>query len=632
MTLSTEAIKTAVFDGNGSTVAFAFTFKCFAQADLVVTLTRGSASGTSGVEETEALTTNYTVSLNANQNSSPGGTVTMAVAPAAGSPAEKLLISNAPSYTQGTDITNGGAFFANVVEDMVDRNTILSRRAQEITTRAIQIPVTDDTGTTVALPTETLRANKAIVFSSTGNVGVSVDDYIDQAAASATSASAAAASALVASSAASAVALPFTFSTTTTMADPGSGVVRVNNSSLASVSAIAFDALSTDTGSPDISDFLVTWDDSTSTINGHLMIVQEGTPANFAVFAVGAVTDNTGWLSVAVTYVDGGSSLFTNSSKVRCNFTRAGDKGETGSTGSTGAAGSGEGVEMVFESTITDTDQGAAKIFLNHGTVSSATIVYLDDVDSNGASINSLVDSFDDSTSTVKGRLTIKKQLAPENYMIFSFGGSVTSASTYSKLTSCTHVVSAGTISDGDAVFVTFSRTGDKGTTGDTGSTGVQGASVGVALLWDTDTSDADSGAGKVFGNNGTFASISQLYIDDVDSAGTNIEAWIQSLDDSTTTSARGTITLVKTTAQTQIGVFTVTGAVVDGTGYWKIPCSHVFSNVGSLSDGDAVTAVFTRTGNIGATGSTGSTGSQGPQGDAGEATNGFAIAMSVAL
>ena len=61
MTLSTEAIKTAVFDGNGSTVAFAFTFKCFAQADLVVTLTRGSASGTSGVEETEALTTNYTV-------------------------------------------------------------------------------------------------------------------------------------------------------------------------------------------------------------------------------------------------------------------------------------------------------------------------------------------------------------------------------------------------------------------------------------------------------------------------------------------------------------------------------------------------------------------------------------------
>ena len=624
MTISSEAIKSSVFSGNGSTVAFAISFKTFDQGDLVVTLTN-----TSHVEAIKTLTTHYTVSLNSNQDSSPGGTVTMSVAPASG---EKLVIVNSPDFIQSTDITNGGAFFANVVEDMVDRNTILARRAQEITGRSIQIPVSDATGTTVALPTETLRANKAIVFSSTGNVGVSVDDYIDQAAASATSASAAAASALVASSAASAVALPFTFSTTTTMADPGSGVVRVNNSSLASVSAIAFDALSTDTGSPDISDFLVTWDDSTSTINGHLMIVQEGTPANFAVFAVGAVTDNTGWLSVAVTYVDGGSSLFTNSSKVRCNFTRAGDKGDTGSTGSTGAAGSGEGVEMVFESTITDTDQGAAKIFLNHGTVSSATIVYLDDVDSNGASINSLVDSFDDSTSTVKGRLTIKKQLAPENYMIFSFGGSVTSASTYSKLTSCTHVVSAGTISDGDAVFVTFSRTGDKGTTGDTGSTGAQGASVGVALLWDTDTSDADSGAGKVFGNNGTFASISQLYIDDVDSAGTNIEAWIQSLDDSTTTSARGTITLVKTVAQTQIGVFTVTGAVVDGTGYWKIPCSHVFSNVGSLSDGDAVTAVFTRTGNIGATGSTGSTGSQGPQGDAGEATNGFAIAMSVAL
>ena len=83
------------------------------------------------------------------------------------------------------------------------------------------------------------------------------------------------------------------------------------------------------------------------------------------------------------------------------------------------------------------------------------------------------------------------------------------------------------------------------------------------------------------------------------------------------------------------MAVFTVNSAVVDGTGYWKIPCTHVMSNVGSLADGNPVTVTFTRTGNIGATGSTGSTGSTGATGAAGsdgEATNGFVIAMAVAL
>jgi hypothetical protein len=627
VTISAEAIKSSVFAGNGSTTAFAFTFKCFAQGDLAVTLT-----STVFIETLLTITTHYTVALNANQNASPGGTVTMGTPPATG---EKLVIVNAPAYTQGTDITNGGAFFANVVEDMVDRNTILARRANEEVGRSIKIPISDDTGTTVLLPTEDLRANKAIVFSSTGAVGVSTDDYVDQTTASAASAATASAAATAAQSAASAVAVPFLMDTgSTTMSDPAGTNFRLNHATVSSVSLIAFGDTSED--GVDVTDYLMTWDDSTSTINGHLILVQEGTPANWAVFTVGAMTDNTDWVQCAVTYVDSGGSLFTNDVTVRCQFIRTGDKGTTGDTGATGATGSGEGLEMTFESTTTDTDQGAGKVWLNHGTVASATIVYLDDVDSNAANINSFVDSFDDSTSTsLKGRITIKKQVAPENYMIFTFAGAVTSASTYSKLTSCVHVVSAGTIADTDAVFVTFSRVGDKGDTGSTGSTGAQGASVGTALLWDTDTSDADSGAGKIFGNNATVASISQLYIDDLDSAGTNIEAWIQTMDDSTTTAARGTITIVKTTAQAQMAVFTVNSAVVDGTGYWKIPCTHVMSNVGSLADGNPVTVTFTRTGNIGATGSTGSTGSTGATGAAGsdgEATNGFVIAMAVAL
>ena len=628
MTISSESIKAGPFSGNDSTTTFAFTFKCFAQGDLKVVLTNSS-----GVDTTLTITTDYTVSLNANQDTSPGGSITTTGSSSPPATGEKLTILNEPAYTQGTDLITGGGFYPDVVETALDRSTILARRAKEEVGRSIQIPVSDSAGTTVLLPTNTLRADKALVFDADGDVGVSVDDYTDQAAASATSAAAAAASATAAASSASAVAIPFLMDTgSTTMSDPAGTNFRLNNATVSSVSLIAFGDTSED--GVDVTDYLMTWDDSTSTINGHLILVQEGTPANWAVFTVGAMTDNTDWVQCAVTHVDSGGSLFTNDITVRCQFIRNGDKGDTGSTGSTGATGSGEGLEMTFESTQTDTDQGAGKVWLN-GAAAAATIVYMDDVDSNAANINSLIDSWDDSTSTsLKGRITIKKQVAPENYIIYTFAGAVTSASTYSKLTSCVHVASAGTIADTDAVFVTFSRVGDKGDTGSTGSTGAQGASVGTALLWDSDTSDADSGNGKIFGNHGTVASISQLYIDDLDSAGTNIEAWIATMDDSTTTAVRGTITIVKTTAQAQMAVFTVTSAVVDGTGYWKIPCTHVMSNVGSLADGDAVTVTFTRTGNIGATGATGGVGVEMPDNtfriqDNGDATKEIAFEAS---
>ena len=612
MTIASESIKAGPFSGNDSTTTFAFTFKCFSSdgTDLKVVLTNSS-----GVDTTLTITTDYTVSLNSNQDTSPGGSITTTGSSSPPATGEKLTILNEPAYTQGTDLITGGGFYPDVVETALDRSTVLARRAKEQVSRSIQIPVSDSAGTSVELVSNTLRANKALVFDSDGDVGISVDDYVDQTTASAASAATASAAATAAQSAASAVAVPFLMDTSTTMGDPAGTNFRLNNATVSSVSLIAFGDTSED--GVDVTDYLMTWDDSTSTINGHLILVQEGTPANWAVFTVGAMTDNTDWVQCAVTHVDSGGSLFTNDVTVRCQFIRAGDKGSTGLTGATGATGSGEGLEMTFESTQTDTDQGAGKVWLN-GSAAAATIVYMDDVDANAANINSFIDSWDDSTSTsIKGRITIKKQVAPENYIIYTFAGAVTSASTYSKLTSCVHVASAGTIADTDAVFVTFSRVGDKGDTGSTGSTGAQGASVGTALLWDSDTSDADSGNGKIFGNHGTVASVTQLYIDDLDSAGTNIEAWIATMDDSTTTAARGTITNVKTVAQTQMAVFTVTSAVVDGTGYWKIPCTHVMSNVGSLADGDAVTVTFTRAGNIGATGSTGSTGATGPQGDA---------------
>jgi hypothetical protein len=121
----------------------------------------------------------------------------------------------------------------------------------------------------------------------------------------------------------------FTFSTTTTMADPGVGILRYNNATVASVTAIAIDDTTADAGNPDIAAWIVSWDDSSSTVKGYLRIVEPGTPANYAVFNITGLTDNAGWTELAVTHVDS-NSTFADTASIRVMFSRTGDIGATG--------------------------------------------------------------------------------------------------------------------------------------------------------------------------------------------------------------------------------------------------------------------------------------------------------------
>ena len=135
-----------------------------------------------------------------------------------------------------------------------------------------------------------------------------------------------------------AVAWKYTFDSSTTMADPGTGDIRLDNATVASVTNLAFDAVSADTGNPDISDFIASIDDGTNdTHEGFITIRKSGTPATFAVFSVtGTITDNTGWLQVPVTHVASNGTL---SGSLYVSFTRSGGLGATGSTGATGPTG-----------------------------------------------------------------------------------------------------------------------------------------------------------------------------------------------------------------------------------------------------------------------------------------------------
>lgn len=139
MSISSETRKVGPFIGNGVTTAFPFTFKVFVAADLdVVQLDTATT-----VETTLVLITNYTVTLNADQNSSPGGTVTLLVALAVG---QNLVITSSIELLQPTDITNQGGFFPSVINDSLDRVTILTQQLKVDTDRSFKVPLTSSSG------------------------------------------------------------------------------------------------------------------------------------------------------------------------------------------------------------------------------------------------------------------------------------------------------------------------------------------------------------------------------------------------------------------------------------------------------------------------------------------------------
>jgi len=117
---------------------------------------------------------------------------------------------------------------------------------------------------------------------------------------------------------------------------------------------------------------------------------------------------------------------------------------------------------MTWETATADSDQGVGKVWANNATLSSATVLYFDDVERNSVSINALIDTLDDPTATNSSVIYIQEAGTATAGVVFKVSGAVTSASTYSKV-AVTHMATFGTLSDGDVVGVTFAFSGDDG-------------------------------------------------------------------------------------------------------------------------------------------------------------------------
>lgn len=132
MTISTSTNR-ADFTGNGVQTAFPFSFKAFSETDLALYKTDGT---------TQTLLSNpshYTVSLNADQNVSPGGTITVTTAPLS---SEALTLLRTVQSRQELDLITGGAFSPEAMETALDKLVMLIQQVEEVTGRSVAIPIT----------------------------------------------------------------------------------------------------------------------------------------------------------------------------------------------------------------------------------------------------------------------------------------------------------------------------------------------------------------------------------------------------------------------------------------------------------------------------------------------------------
>lgn len=161
MTISSTIRKAGPFTGTGSASTFPFDFKVFSADDLQVV-----RADFVGNETVLTLDADYSASINANQDVDPGGQITLLAGPLAiGS---TLVVTSGIAQLQGTDLTNAGGFYPEVITAALDLLTILVQQLQIDVGRALKYSVTDPQS--ADLPNAASRANKFLYFGADGSL------------------------------------------------------------------------------------------------------------------------------------------------------------------------------------------------------------------------------------------------------------------------------------------------------------------------------------------------------------------------------------------------------------------------------------------------------------------------------
>ncbi|HTF62264.1 MAG TPA: hypothetical protein VK638_06075 [Edaphobacter sp.] len=165
MAVSSTNRKAGPFLGNDVAVTFPFIFKVFLTSDLLVeSIQAGAVDSTVLV-----LNSDYTAVLNADQDTDPGGSITLTAGPLA--TGNRLIITSNVPELQEVVLTNLGGFFPDVLNGALDRLTILVQQLQVDVNRSVKFPLTDNSEV-VDLPSAEQRAGKFLYFGSDGSASL----------------------------------------------------------------------------------------------------------------------------------------------------------------------------------------------------------------------------------------------------------------------------------------------------------------------------------------------------------------------------------------------------------------------------------------------------------------------------
>lgn len=334
--------------------------------------------------------------------------------------------------------------------------------------------------------------------------------------------------------------LPYTYSSTTTAADPGAGTFRLNNVAVASATKLYID--NTIIGGVDVSAFIDSWPSGSKIIIRSNDILDN----SFAIFTTGAVVNSTGYRTVDITFVSG--SNFSDAETCTIQFFVAGtkgdkgDKGDTGNTGLTGENGADgvdgdqgakAGLPYIFSAvTGAATDPGPGTFRFNTGSINTVTIMYIDHLLLNSLDISGILELWG-----VGDRLIIQSNNnADASFAAFTIS-SIDNNSDYYTV-GLTYVSGIG-FGDGEACTIQhYARgpagvngndgiNGTNGTNGTNGSNGADGAKGGIPYQYSSTTTAGDPGAGFFRFDNANVASTTNVYIDTTATGPLDVSAWI---------------------------------------------------------------------------------------------------------
>ena len=133
MAVSQVVRRAGPFDGDGVTASFPFVFKTIDRNDIKV------LKYNTNTNEEEVLTSGYTVTVNLDQENSPGGVVTLS------SPLQEgyvLSVMSDIEMSQDVVLTNRGGFYPEIINSALDKVTMLIQQLSEEVSRCLRVRAT----------------------------------------------------------------------------------------------------------------------------------------------------------------------------------------------------------------------------------------------------------------------------------------------------------------------------------------------------------------------------------------------------------------------------------------------------------------------------------------------------------